>query len=226
MYVIYAAGTSENIIVISSDHKHIQSASLNIVDRSGTVIKHVNLTKGCKDYKAFISDAVTFPSGSYFYHLVGTDIDGVAFEYPSTERITYQQPNIEAFSFKPFGGLAVEMNLEGSVTLEYSFTNNWKYRSNFSFSGCMPDVFSFSIEPEHTLVTAGGSVKVQLLIRVIDGSSISSGSSHAVNVTATTCSGQQIHAPTRTITIQVSDSHNILYTQHEFKILQKGRGQR
>ena len=214
MHVIFSVGTSENIIVISSDHEHIQSAALNIVDRSGIVIKHINLTKGCKGYKAFFSDSVTFPSGSYFYDFVGMDTDGVAFEYPSRERITYQQPDVEAFSFKPFGGLAVEMDLDGNVTLKYNFTNNWKYHSNFSFSVSMPesDGFSFSIEPKDALVTAGGSVKVQLLIRVIDSSSISSGTSYAVNVTATTCSGQQIHAPTRTVIIQVSDCHNTVFT--------------
>ena len=205
MFVI-TIGTSENIIVISSDHEHIQSASLNIIDRYGIIIKHIKLTKGCKGYKAFFSDPVTFPSGSYIYQLAGKDIDGVAFEYRSSERIIFQQPDIVAFSFESLGGLAIQMELDGSVTLEYNFTNNWQYHSNFSFSGIMPDGFSFSLVPDHALVTAGGSVKVQLLVRVSDNSSISRGISHAINVTATTCSGQQIRAPTKTITIQVSDS--------------------
>ena len=190
--------------MISSDHNLIQSALLNIVDRSGIIVKHINLTKDCKGYKAFFSDAVTFPSGSYFYRLVGVDIDGVAFRYDVKERITYRQPDIGAFSFVPLGGLAVEVDVDESVTLEYNFTNRWKYNTNFSFTGCAPDGFSSSIEPEHALVTAGGAVKVQLLVRVVSPS-IRPGTSHTVmNVTATTCSGHQIHAPSRTVTIQVS----------------------
>ena len=198
----FSAGISEKIVIITSDYALIQSATLNIVDSDGIIIKHINLIKGDG---AFVSDAVTFPSGSYFYQFTGIDIDGIAFKYDRRERITFMPPDIGAFSFIPLGELAVEIDLESSMTLEYNFTNHWKYDTNFSFSGSVPDGFSSRIEPEHALVIAGGSVKVQQLlpIHVID-QSIKPGTSHSVNITASTCSDQQIDAPTKIVTIKVS----------------------
>ena len=187
-------------MIISSDHDLIRSATLNIVDSDGIIIEHKNLIKG---KGAFISDAVTFPSGSFFYQLTGIDIDDIAFKYNRRERITFAPPDIGAFSFIPLEELAVEMDLESSKTLEYNFINRWKYDTNFSFSGSVPDGFSYSIEPEHALVVAGGAVKVQLLVRVID-QFIKPGTSYSVNITAATCSDQQIDAPTKIITIKVS----------------------
>ena len=188
-------GTDGNIVVISSEsaHRDIQSASLDVVNRGGNIIKHINLTKGCEG--GFISDTINFPYGSYSYHLVGTDIGGIAFEYDMKQQVTFHGPDLEAFSFKSTG---VEMDIDG-IKLDFNLINHWTYDLYFDFSGNAPEGFAIRVDPLNALIVAGGSAKVQMLLRVIH-SSIWRESLHTLSISASTCSGHML-STTRVIAI-------------------------
>ena len=197
----FLVGTTGKIVIISSKHASIQSASLNFVQarsRNSTTAFRVNLTRGCEG--ALVSDAVTFPNGSYTYRLVGTDINGVPFDYNTKRIVTYRQPDVGQFSFKHIESLAVEINTEEVTNIEYDFTNRGAYDTNFDFIVNPVEGLAAHIEPSSLLVAAGSTVKLQVLLRAIDCRTIKQGT---VNVTAQlSCTGQQIQAPSRSITCQ------------------------
>ena len=191
----YILGTAGNIAIISSVHSHIQSASLDIVKTGGHIVKSISLTKGCEG--AFISDTVNFPYGSYSYHLAGTDKSGTAFEYDIPQQITFQPPD---FEFKVIGGATVEMDRDEIIKVDFNLTSHWTYDIHFNFSGDIPEGFAVHVEPLNALLLAGGSVKVEVLLRVIH-SSIRWGSFHTMSVSASTCSGHVIQSTTITVAI-------------------------
>lgn len=114
--------------------------------------------------------------------------------------VTYRQPNNGEFSFEPVGSLAFEMDRDEILKLEYNFTNMGAYNKTFNFSANAPEGFITRIDPSSLLVAAHTTVKLQVLLRVIN-SSIKRGTLHAVNVTSTICTGRQIQAPMRSVLI-------------------------
>ena len=196
-------GTTGRIVIITSEFSSIRSASLDFVQarsKNSTITVRVNLTKGCEG--ALVSDVLTFPNGSYTYRMIGTDIDGVPFKYNSKRVVTFRQPDdIGEFSFEPVTSLALEMDRDEIVTLDYNFTNRGTYNKTFNFSVNASEGLATRIDPSSLLVAAGATVKLQVLLRVTH-SSIKRGTLHTVNVTATiSCTGQQIQAPTRSVFI-------------------------
>ena len=194
-------------MIITSKHDSIRSASLHIVQARSTdttTTIRANLTKGCEG--ALVSDVFNFPSGSYTYHLVGTDIDGVPFKYNTKHMATYRLPDFGELSFEPVGNLATEMDRDKIMKLEFSFTNRGPYNTNFNFLVNAPESLATCIEPSNSLIAAGATIKLQVQVCVIDCTHIEQGTLHTINVTAKiSCTGQQIQAPTRLITYRQPD---------------------
>ena len=114
--------------------------------------------------------------------------------------VTYRQPDNGELSFQPVGSLVLEMDRDEILKLEYNFTNMGAYNKTINFSTNTPEGFATRIDPSSLVVAARATVKLQVLLRVIH-SSVKRGTLHAVNVTSTICTGQQIKAPTRSILI-------------------------
>ncbi len=172
----------------------------------------MNLTRGCEG--ALVSDAVTFPNGSYTYRLVGTDIDGVPFEYNTKRIVTFGQSDVGEFSFEPIVSSVVEMDTDEVTNIEYDFTNRGAYDTNFDFTVNAPEGLVAHIEPSSSLVAAGTTIKLQMFLRVIDCRAIMIRRSivHTVDVTAQiSCTGQQIQAPSRSITYRQPDNGDFLF---------------
>ena len=189
-------------MIISSKHGSIQSAFLNFVQaksRNSTTAFRVNLARGCKG--ALVSDAVTLPNGSYTYRLVGTDIDGVSFEYNTKRIVTYRQPDVGQFLFESIISSLVEIDTDDVATIEYDFTNRGAYDTNFDFIVNSSEGLAALIEPSSLLVAAGTTVKLQVLLRIIDCHTVKRSTIETVNLTAQiSCTGQQIQAPSILVT--------------------------
>jgi hypothetical protein len=120
--------------------------------------------------------------------------------HASSRSIAYRKPDSGEFSFSTIGSLALEMDRDEIVKLEYNFTNRGAYNKTFNFSVNAPEGFDARIEPSNLLVSVGATVKVQVLLHVIH-SSIKRGTLHTVNVMSTICNGQKIQAPARSLLI-------------------------
>ena len=204
----FLVGTTGKIVTISSKHGSIRSASLKFVQarsKNSIIAFRVNLTRSCEG--ALVSDAATFPNGSYTYRLIGTDIDGVPFEYNARRIVTYRQPDVGQFSFKPIKNIAVEIDTDEVANIDYDFTNRGAYDTNFDFIVNAPESVAVHVEPSSSLVAAGTTVKLQVFLHVIDYRTIKRSTLHTINVTAQiSCTGQQIQAPSRSITYRQPDS--------------------
>ena len=211
-FLIIIIGTAGRIVIITSKLSSIQSAYLDFVPRrsgSSTIMPRVNLTKGCEG--TLVSDVLTFPNGSYTYHITGTDIDGVPFKYHSKRIVTYRQPIAGEFSFEPVASLAVEMDTDEIAKIEYDFTNRGAYDTNFDFIVNTPDGLATRIDPSSLLVAPGTTVKLQVSLHVID-CPIKRGTLHTVKVTAQiSCTEQQIQAPTRSVTYRQPENGEFLF---------------
>lgn len=58
-----------------------------------------------------------------------------------TQGVTFQKSNLEAFSFKVTGSLVVEMDIDDTITLDFTLTNHWTYDMYYNFSGNVPSGF-------------------------------------------------------------------------------------
>ena len=95
------------------------------------------------------------------------------------------------------------MERDEILMLSFNFTNHWTYSTNFNFTGntpLPPDGFASLVKPQYTLVVAGGTVKVEMLVCVIH-QSIKQGTMHRVSVSASTCGGDAVQSASKTVAI-------------------------
>lgn len=188
--IIIIVGTVGRVAVISSFGDDIGSAALNLLNESNNNTIQVNLTKDCSG--VFVSDNFDIPMGSSSFHLVGTDTDGVQFTYNMKQKAKFKLPNFQSndvFSFAADPNdhsSAVEMNRDELLKTFYNFTNNWVYDAYFNFTASIPSGFVHTVKPKYSLVAVGDSVRIELLLRVID-LNITHGSSHRVTLSASSC---------------------------------------
>ena len=196
----YNVGTAGKIAVFSSANYSMEYATLNLVNEAENILKHVSLIKECSG--ALVSDTVTFPTGSFSYYLVGTDTSGIAFNsYHMKQQVTFQQPHFDYDSVLSFDAhSAVEMDIDEIFTLNFNFTNHWTYSTYFNFTGNTPAGFANLVRPQYALVVAGGSVKIEMLVRIIHPS-IKRGTAHTVSVSASICYGDAVKSASRTVAI-------------------------
>ena len=170
------------------------------MNETENILIHINLTKECSG--ALVSNTVIFPTGSFSYYLVGTDTSGIAFNYHMKQQVTFHQPHFDYDSVLSFSDAysVVEMEPDEILMLRFNFTNHWTYSTNFNFTGNTPDGFASLVKPQYALVVVGGSVKIEMLVRVVHPS-IKRGTTHRVNVSASTCGGDVIQSASKTVAI-------------------------
>lgn len=170
--------------------------------QNNTIVKQISLNKECDG--ALVSDCIDIPVGTYLYHLVGTDTLGIPFDYNMKEEVTFQRPtpyssNITA-SFAHADGLAIEMEKDEILKMNFTFINSWKYDAYYNFTGSAHSGFRYLIRPAYALVPAGGQVNVEMMLRLTD-QSIKRGTSHSVNISASICESDIIHSLSMTVVI-------------------------
>ena len=166
--------------MVTSRSTEMSSAYLNIVDRNGTVVAHIPLSK-CSE---FLIGNTTFPLGTFIYELGGEDQDGNPFVYNSRKNVTFG-PGSSYYAFSAVNGTSLEIDYYDIFSLTYELNNTNPYGSvTFNFAAEPVDGFSRFLRPLRATVGAGESVQVTITASV-GSSRIRRGSSHTFTVTAT-----------------------------------------
>ena len=114
----------------------------------------------------------------------------------------FELPRIQPsdVSFRSNESSVIEMERDEISKINFNFTNNWMYDAHFNFTGHVPNGFINIIKPPYALVVAGGSLSVQMLLRVVH-TSISGGTSHNVSVSTSSCGSEMIQNASKTVVI-------------------------
>ena len=178
------------IAILTSVIDDIGSVMLSIVNiTDNKVLMQLNLTKECSGY--LVSNHTSIPEGSFSYHLVGTDTQGVAFNYNMKKQVRFDSPHFHSsdFSLSNNESSVIEMGRDEILKMKFTFTNKGIHDTSlcalhgtyFNFTGSVPNGFINSIRPPYALVAVGASVNVEMLLRVVH-SSINRGTSHKVTL--------------------------------------------
>ena len=189
--------------MVSSSANNIGSAALNLMNvTDNSILMQLSLTKECSG--ALVTNHTSIPAGSFLYHLVGRDTDGVPFTYDTKKRVKFELPHARVqssdVSFSSSESSMIEIERDEISKINFNFTNNWMYDAYFNFTGHVPNGFISIVKPPYALVVAGGSLRVEMLIRVVH-TSISGGTFHNVSVSASSCGSEMIQNASKTVVI-------------------------
>lgn len=172
-------GTSGKVALTTSHASEISSLSLNEMDSNG-VQQIIPLTK-CSN--AFTT-SYRFRPGSFNYHLLGTDTNGIKFDYNLNKTATFRRNGSGLYQFQALN--------RSEITIEYTEQFSCQYRiqselnigaTNFTFTLLGGEGFASSVDPTSVFLLPQQSHTITLTSRVNSGR-IAGGSTHGITLRA------------------------------------------
>ena len=150
---------------------------LRLIGRGGFTVDFPTNCSGA----VLVSSPIVFPSGRFTYRFEGVDAVGIGFEHDTGKEVVFGSSEGQSLSYA--GDANVEISASATKSLEFVIQNTDIYAVGFNLSVSHDDGFSAIANPSHTVVPAGGAVRVQIDVQ-LTSDTLPDKSSHEFVLTA------------------------------------------